>query len=337
VNVNVADGGHNAFDALGGNPNFRLTAWQSGQLEVSFTPLDQVDTTWISDSLVVLPPYNAEPVPFIGNAITDPVKPGWMWIGRAHVFRSMNYGINPTFPREDVLEHCSVWTGDGDIDENGTYEPFIDICDDWKPLGDPGLAGRLTDGGFGDRAGGHVAVVERGWDGSTLWTATSVGRVFIAKNADAADPASVTFTRLDSLAENDPPRYPTAIFVDRSDPNRAWITYSGFNAKTPLTPGHIFEIRYNPSNGAVTFTSLDGHRINGFGDIPASSVIVTSAGTLYVGTDFGVVVKQKNSSVWRRAAAGMPNVTVSDLVYVPERGMLYAATHGQGAWGLKVH
>jgi hypothetical protein len=33
----------------------------------------------------------------------------------------------------------------------------------------------------------------------------------------------------------------------------------------------------------------------------------------------------------------MPNVTVSDLVYVPERGMLYAATHGQGAWGLKVH
>jgi hypothetical protein len=260
-----------------------------------------------------------------------------MWTGRAHVFRSTNYGINPTFPREDVLEHCNVWFGDGDIDENGTYEPFIDICDDWKPLGDPGPAGRLTDAGFGDRAGGHVSVVERGWDGSTLWAATSVGRVFVTKNADTANPAAVTFTRLDSLAANTPPRYPTSIFVDPSNPNRAWITYSGFNAKTPATPGHIFEIHYNPSNGSVTFTSLDGHKNNGFGDIPASSVIVTSRGTMYVGTDFGVVVKPKNSSVWHRAAAGMPNVTVSDLVYVPERGMLYAGTHGQGVWGLKVH
>jgi hypothetical protein len=33
----------------------------------------------------------------------------------------------------------------------------------------------------------------------------------------------------------------------------------------------------------------------------------------------------------------MPNVTVADLVLVPERGVLYAATHGQGVWQLKVH
>ena len=35
-------------------------------------------------------------------------------------------------------------------------------------------------------------------------------------------------------------------------------------------------------------------------------------------------------------AAGLPNVTVSDLVYVPERGALYAGTHGQGVWQLRV-
>jgi hypothetical protein len=167
-----------------------------------------------------------------------------------------------------------------------------------------------------------------------------VGRVFITKNADASDPASVQFVRLDSLAGNDPPRYPSAIFVDPANSNHAWIAYSGFNAKTPATPGHVFEVRFVPASGpqpaTATFTLLDGHPNNGFGDIPASSIIVAPSGTIYVGNDFGVVAKRVGSSVWSRAAAGLPNVTVADLVYVPEKGVLYAATHGQGVWRLPV-
>jgi hypothetical protein len=198
----------------------------------------------------------------------------------------------------------------------------------------------MTDASYGDRTGGHVSVVERGKsDTSTLWVATSTGRVFISKNADAANPADVQFTRLDSMAGNDPPRYPTSIFVDPADPNHAWITYSGFNAKTPDTPGHVFEVRFTQGNGgspAATFTNLDGHKNNGFGDIPATSVIVSPKGTLYVGHDFGVSQKQRNSPVWHPTPAGLPNVTVSDLVYVPEKGVLYAGTHGQGVWQLKV-
>ncbi|MDH4064273.1 MAG: exo-alpha-sialidase, partial [Acidobacteriota bacterium] len=340
LNTNIADGGHNAYDALGGNPNFRLTAWQQGQLEVSFTPQNQTDVTWISDTLFVF--YGSENVPFIGNAITDPVQPGWIWHGREHVFRSGNHGLNPAFPSATVIEHCNVWTGDGDLDGSGGYEPETDICDGFRPLGDPGPNGRLTAASYGaDRTGGSVAVVERGRnDTATLWVATSTGRIFISKNADAANAASVEFIRLDSLADNDPPRYPTSIFVDPNDPNHAWISYSGFNAKTPGTPGHVFEVRYAPGGGGqpvATFTNLDGHPINGYGDIPASSVIVSPNGTLYVGNDFGVVQKQKNSPVWHMTAAGLPNVTVADLVYVPEHGVLYAATHGQGVWQLKVH
>ena len=117
-NVNIADGGHNAFDAPGGNPNFRLTAWQAGaapgQLHAAGPGRHHLDRR--HDLFV---PYGNEAVPFIGNAITDPVRPGWMWTGREHVFRSRNYGLNPTFPRADVIEHCNVWNGDGDIDENG--------------------------------------------------------------------------------------------------------------------------------------------------------------------------------------------------------------------------
>jgi hypothetical protein len=163
----------------------------------------------------------------------------------------------------------------------------------------------------------------------------------VSKNADAANPSTVELVRIDGLSTNDPPRYPSAIFVDPEDGNHAWITYSGFNAKTPATPGHVFEVRYVPADGAqpatATFTSLDGSGNNGYGDIPATSIIVSPHGTIYVGNDFGVVQRQKNSPVWRRAAAGLPNVTVADLVYVAEKGVLYAATHGQGVWQLKVH
>ncbi|MGV3520218.1 exo-alpha-sialidase [Luteitalea sp.] len=335
LNTNIADGGHNAYDALGGNPNFRMTAWQQGQIEVSFTPQNQTDVTWVSDSLFVF--YGTEAVPFIGNAITDSVVPGRLWHGREHVFRAGNNGLNPAFPRQAVLDACNVWYGNGDIDGNGLYEASIDICDDFKPLGDPGTNGRLTAAIWGDRAGGTVSVVERGRDASTLWVATSLGRVFVSKNGDASDPSSVQFTRLDSQSTIDPPRYPTSIFVDPTDPNHAWITYSGFNVKTPATPGHVFEMRYDPASGQVSFANLDGHRINGFGDIPATSIVVSNRGTLYVGTDFGVVQKQKNSPVWHLPAAGLPNVTIADLVLVPERGVLYAATHGQGVWQLKVH
>ena len=36
------------------------------------------------------------------------------------------------------------------------------------------------------------------------------------------------------------------------------------------------------------------------------------------------------------AAAGMPNVEVAGLTIVPGSRLLYAATHGLGAWRLKL-
>jgi hypothetical protein len=251
------------------------------------------------------------------------------------VFRSTNQGRNPILTKETHREHCNVWYGDADVDDNGVFEPTKDICDDWKPLGDPGPNGRLSSSFYGpDRLGGYTASVERAHDDGTLWAATQAGRVFVSKNADNPDPTAVVFDRIDDEAANDPPRFPTAIHVDPKDPNHAWITYSGFNTKTPTTPGHVFEVRYVP--GASTFTRLDGTQPSDrMGDIPATSLAVTSKGTLYIGTDYGVLVS-KGDGEWRQAGDGLPNMPVSDLVYVAEQRTLYAATHGQGVWSLRV-
>jgi len=316
--------------------------------------MKQQDANWISDTLSDpsnVPNYAAQASAFIVPAETDPVNPGWMWTGREHVFRSINYGRNPFFgPNTDAAKaahraNCNIWTGQfDDLNGNGRYDLPGDTCDDRQALGNPDwVAGRMTGPLYGaDRQGLYVSVTQRAYsDTGTLWVATGAGRIFISKNADNPNPAAVSFVRLDTLDAKAPPRYPTDIFVDRTNPNRAWITYSGYNSKTPLTPGHVFEVVFTPPANPgdpplVVFNNRDGHKINGYGDIPANAIIETARGTVYVGTDYGVVVKEPNSTVWKMAPAGLPNIDVTDLIYVPEKDAVYAATHGQGAWELKV-
>jgi hypothetical protein len=235
---------------------------------------------------------------------------------------------------------------------NEWFGVFDDFCGDWEPLGAttytklpyPNLpnpatyaATRLTASGalYGtDRSGGNVAAVERARaDNSTVWAATSVGRVFISKNADADPASSVTFKRLDSLAPNDPNRFVSGIHVDPANPNHAWISYSGFNATTPTTPGHIFEVTYNPLAGTATWVD----RSYDFGDIPATDVARDDeTGDLYAATDFGVFLLSAGTTDWVVSAPGMPNVEVAGLTIIPSERKLYAATHGLSAWLLNL-
>jgi len=64
---------------------------------------------------------------------------------------------------------------------------------------------------------------------------------------------------------------------------------------------------------------------------------------LYASSDFGVLkLRLKNggpyrgSDKWRPAGPGLPAVAVPDLTILPDRGVLLAATHGFGAWTLKL-
>ena len=346
LQINIADGGANRFDATGADPSWAMTAWQSGQLEVRYNPQQQSDVNWIADNLTDShSPYAAEASAFMVPAISDPKIPGHLFTGREHVFRSDNYGVNPVFATRDAFRaNCNVWYGVfGDLNGDNNYTLPEDACDDWKALGDPSPAGRLTGPAYGaDKTfgGSYVSVTQRAEsDTNTLWAATSGGRIFVSTNANAANPTTVQFTRIDNLDPKMPARFVSDIYVDRTNPNHAWITFSGYNAKTPATPGHVFEATFTPASGtkaaSVVFTNLDGQKNNGYGDIPANSIIASDRGTLYVGNDYGVVVKEPNSPVWKMSPAGLPNVDVADLTYIPQRDVLLAATHGEGVWQLK--
>jgi hypothetical protein len=178
-----------------------------------------------------------------------------------------------------------------------------------------------------------MAAVARGSsDTATLWAATSAGRVFISRNADTTN-TSVTFTRLDSLAANDPARFVSTISVDPANPNHAWISYGSYTALTPTTPGHIFSVTYDPNAGTATWTNLDGSGATAFPDFPANSVVFDSVrGDLYASNDWGVLRRANGSSDWVVAGTGLPMVEVPGLTIVPSARKLYAATHGRSAW-----
>ena len=71
-------------------------------------------------------------------------------------------------------------------------------------------------------------------DTGTSWAATATGRVWIARNADAPDPADVDWLEIGAAPL--PRRYPSAIAVDPEDPLHAFIAFSGYEAYTPASP-----------------------------------------------------------------------------------------------------
>ena len=363
----VADGAFNGFDAK--LPDYSMHSWQSGALAILDEPRNQEASFWIADTLRVLGaapfPYPREAVSFIVPTLFHPTVSKLMFTSREHVFRSTNGGVNPNFAYDKVKQHCNNWFGDGDINESGAYQPDIDVCDDWKAMGDPGHAGRLTlgplalcptaaapngpwtvpctmpTGGwpFGeDRSGGHVSVNEPSpSDPNVVWAATGPGRIFVTTNAGAADPAAIVWRRIDPSSSVDPGRYPTDIYVDPSDPNHAYITYSGYNHVTPDTPGHVFEVRFNRATGTATFTSLDGSGRNAIGDLPVGTIERDDrSGDLYAGTDFGLIKRSASSNGWRHVSGGPPTTTIPYVDIDQKRRVMYVTTHGFGAWSLSL-
>ena len=308
------DGGQSGFDI--GNPKFRFHTYFSAQVDVNFSSGTYADWNWISDPFFT----PAEPAQFYIPILSDPRVARTMYAGTGHVWRTKTQGVGQQ-TIDQFRANCNEFTG-----------TFTAPCGDWVKLGDPSAAGMLIGPGFGaDRVGGNgVAAVQRTTgDTSTLWAATSTGRVFVSKNADAEPATSVVFTRIDTLALNSPNRFISGIYIDPENTNRAWISYSGYNAATPLTPGHVFEVTYKPADGTATWTDISYD----LPDLPITDVVRDDVtGDLFASSDFGVSRLVPSEKSWRLAAPGMPNVEVASLTILPKARKLYAASHGLGAW-----
>jgi hypothetical protein len=310
-NTMIGDGGQSGFDV--GKKEFRFHNFFDANPEVNFNNGATPDWIFIGD------PVSGHPnTQFYVPHISDPKVSGTMFIGTGRTaYRTKTFGLG-TRSMEEANRICNTWTG--------TFEAQ---CGDWEELG----PNRLTDAFWGDRAAGAVGAIERTQaDTNTAWVATTTGRVFVSKNVDAEPAAAVTFTRIDDDATT-PNRFVSSIYVDPTDGNHAWISYSGYDKITPATPGHVFEVRFDPATNKATWTN----RTYSLGDMPITDLVRDDAlGDLYAGTDFGVLRLPVGTTTWVEAAPGMPNVEVPGLTILPNKRVLYAASHGLGAWRLQL-
>jgi hypothetical protein len=302
------DGGQSGYNAAA--PNIRMHSYTGAQHDVNFNSDDPLGWNWISDPLLA----SGEASSFYVPLIADPLVGGTWFVGQQRVWRTNDNGGSQAY----LEQHCNEFFGD-----------FTVQCGDWVPLGN--ASGNLVGAAYGTSKGGSyvVALARTNTDSHTLWAATRLGRLFISKNADAAAAGTVSFTRIDTAAQ--PIRFVTGIAVDPGNSNHAYVTFSGYNAYTPTTPGHVFEVIYNPLSATATWNDLSGN----IGDQPVTGIAFDDlTGDIFVSTDFGVALLQPGSNSWVPAAGSLPPVAVYGLSIDRASHILYAASHGRGAWKL---
>jgi hypothetical protein len=308
LNTMPGDGGQSGFDKA--DKAFRFRTAADASPNVNFSKGDIADWNWIGD-----PVFGTGGL-FYVPIISDPVVSKSMFVGTGNVWRTKTWGMG-TMTLAEFRGHCNAWTGD-----------FAARCGDWVQIATPAL----TSAALGTRSGSAVTAVERTVaDVTTAWASTGTGRVFISKNVNAEPATDVAWTRLD--LPTTPGRFVSGIDVSRTNANKAWVSYTGFDATTPATPGHVFEVTFDPVSATATWVNVSYD----IGDLPITDVARDDVrGDLYASSDFGVYLLKAGETSWSLAADGMPNVEVAGLTILPDKRKLYAATHGLGAWLLEL-
>ena len=363
--VIYGDGGNAVYD--GTEPTWRANEFTSGSADVSFENGDP--ESWVVADAPVR--RSGEGPSFYWPQVGDPNPvPGThpLYEGARHVWRSwaFNGGHSTTSGPQDTSPDIAFMESHCPEFVIASTNPN---CGDGRPLGGPmcdavastplptciNQPGDLAGSAYGtDRAGGTVSWISRdSADHGTIWAATSAGRIFVTHNGDATDPSTVTWLRIDSsVAGGSPTRFPSAIYPDPENPNHAWISYSGYNAVTPTTPGHVFSVMNTGVPGAGTFVNLNVEAGSSTfptptndGDLPTADVVRDDGTqTLYVATDFGVLRGDDDGTGGWHVTDGMPRYEVMHLAIQPSareatctgkgpcKRLLYAATHSQGIW-----
>ena len=347
------DGGNSGYD--GTNSTWRFNEFTSAFTDANFENGDPTKWVIISAPLV----NSGEAVGFYWPEIGDPNPPTGahpIFSGLQHVWRSWAFGAgaNPTAVPQNTTPDIANY--EANCPEFTTFGGQVG-CGDFQPLGEQGAIkkGDLTGTFYGsDRTGGSISWLARNKaDHGTLWATTSAGRVFVTHNADASDPAKVSWHRIDNATS--PTRFPSSIYPDPANINHAWVTYSGYNAVTPTTPGHVFEVIENGSTpGSGVFTNLNVEAgtatfptPTGTGDLPVNDIVRDDARTnLYVATDFGVLRGNNDGKGGWNVTSGLPRFEITHLEIEPSArvptcvgalncpNLIYAATHSQGMWKL---
>jgi hypothetical protein len=112
-----------------------------------------------------------------------------------------------------------------------------------------------------------------------------------------------------------------------------YAAVGGFDANSPSTPGHLFQVVCTTNCASFTWTDKSGN----LPDIPVDSVIANPnlPAQVYAGTDFGLYFTDDitaNPPVWQRFTSGVPAVMIWDMQIDRGSTTLSLWTRGRGAF-----
>ncbi len=109
------------------------------------------------------------------------------------------------------------------------------------------------------------------------------------------------------------------IAVSNKDPNKIWITYSGYLQD--------YKVKYYDGTSWVNYN-------DGLPNIPVNCIVYKndSYDELYLGTDVGVYYRNSSMNSWVPFMDNLPNVIVNWLEINLTSNKLRAATYGRGLW-----
>jgi hypothetical protein len=95
-------------------------------------------------------------------------------------------------------------------------------------------------------------------------------------------------------------------------------------------------VTVDPGTGTASWSDISHDLL----DQPVNDAVLDAAtGDVYVSTDFGVDRLASGGQTWAPAAGDLPQAAVSGLTLSNGKNgdrLLYAATHGRGAWRLRL-
>ncbi|HHG83286.1 MAG TPA: T9SS type A sorting domain-containing protein, partial [Bacteroidetes bacterium] len=114
----------------------------------------------------------------------------------------------------------------------------------------------------------------------------------------------------------------TYVAVSPTDPNRIYVTRSGWTANSKV---------FLSTNGGTTWTNYSG---TGLPNVPANCIVYESGSDngVYIGTDAGVYYRDDNETDWVDFSNGLPYCRVMEMEINPLANRLRAATFGRSIW-----
>jgi hypothetical protein len=111
----------------------------------------------------------------------------------------------------------------------------------------------------------------------------------------------------------------TDIAVSSQDPNKIWITYSGYLEN--------YKVKYFDGNGWIDYNE-------GLPNIPVNCIVYVNGSNdlLFVGTDNGVYYREEGAQQWQPFMTNLPHVKVNWLELNYTNQKLRAGTFGRGMW-----